>query len=236
MIRTILLITAFTFIIALLAGCITSAQSPASVYHAHYKKVYTVKKKDRVVATAFAVIAPNEKVSLITAGHVCIGENPVDLLFVGFDESTIVSSDIKISKTSDLCSISHDFPKNTPAFKIAKYYNFVQDVHHFGHPAGRDLSLTSGMVVGFDEAVLPYDLAPSDCHGGNVIMTPFGCFIKFAALDTTVPGAPGSSGGPLFTRGGDVIGVISYLHRATPGFLSTTTTEDLIKFLNEIHK
>lgn len=235
----------FILLSLLLSGCVTllvGTLSPTYLANQHYKKVYQVSftvngDEDKTVyksASAFAV-SINNQVIIATAGHVCWSLIGKTVKIVNdYNEFNLKS--VKFSNKSDVCIMEtvEALPAKLPHFKISKREKDIQDVHHLGHPAGRTLTLTSGMTTGYsDKASLPFPASKEKCVGENLSWLGgffSGCFINLVGIDTSIPGAPGSSGSPVFGNNGKVVGIVSFTDISTPGFLTIMPISDLITF------
>jgi len=225
------------FIAAIAALSVSSAKlDPISIADRSEDKIYRVQVKDQFVGTAFAMEINGEP-TLVTAGHICDifkMEKVVPLAksAVNSDGISFALSDIKLSDKHDLC-IMDRLPEGTPAFKLSDEPTKREEAWAVGFPAGRALSVTSGMTVGKGFAQIPMEKSKENCKGETFswkkIQVMFfeieTCIFEGWSTDTTVPVAPGSSGSPLLNAKGEVIGVVSYLDSRTPGFASVVPVE-----------
>jgi len=226
---------------------VQSDKSPTSVAQENASKMYRIEIKDNFIGTGFALDTGKGKY-LVTAGHVCdvlVSKMPD---FAAMPKTAVASDGVvyglnkfKISGRHDIC-ISNRLPDSVDAFKLAKG-NTAEDAWVVGFPAGRPLSATYGAVVGDSGiAEIPLPLREKDnCKGEafkwHKIETFLGpvevCMAKLRSLDTTIQGAPGSSGSPTVNKDGEVIGIVSYTDTRTPGFLSIVPVKDIQAELSE---
>jgi S1-C subfamily serine protease len=224
-------------IAALTAISVSSAKlDPVSIAERSKDKIYRVEIKDQFVGTAFAMEV-NGKPTLVTAGHICDifkAEKVAPLAKAAVDDKGVrfALSKFRLSGKHDLC-IMDQLPDDAPAFELSQEPQAREEAWAVGFPAGRALSVTSGMVVGKGRAQMPMQKSKEDCKGEvfswqKVQMFFFEvelCVFDGWSTDTTVAVAPGSSGSPLLNADGEVIGVVSYLDSTTPGFGSTVPVE-----------
>jgi len=225
------------FIAAITALSVSSAKlDPISIAERSEDKVYRVEINGQFVGSAFAMEIGGEP-TLVTAGHICdvfkikqvvpLGKSAVNSDGVGF-----TLSEFKLSGKGDLC-IMDKLPSDAPAFKLSQDKQAREEAWVVGFPAGRALSVTSGMIVGKGKVEIPMQKSKEDCKGEvfswKTIETIFGdveaCVFSGVSTDTTIGVAPGSSGSPMINAKGEVTGVVSYLDTRTPGFGSMVPLE-----------
>jgi S1-C subfamily serine protease len=230
-----------------LSSCFQSTISPTAVVVEHREKLYRVHVGEHFIGTAFS-LKTEKGVYLFTAGHVC------DVLLLDEVKSmtqTAVSSSgqqipldhILISSEHDVC-VLNKLSDSAPHFVLAEE-NQIEDAWVLGFPAGRALSATFGSIVGEGSAKIPMpEKKKENCDTGaykwekvqiyffEVEM----CVAHFTSFDTTIAGAPGSSGGPV-VRGSEtneIVGVVSYSDTSTPGFISSVPVSEIKKIIQDI--
>jgi S1-C subfamily serine protease len=229
---------------ALLVSCV-SVTGPAETADSHREKLYRVSVGDHFVGTAFSLDTPKGNY-LITAGHVCDvftldQVKPMPKHATASDGVSYSITDFKVSNNHDVC-VMNKLPSQADSFNLASE-NRLEDAWVLGFPAGRPLSATSGAVVGFAKAKIPMpQRAKENCNSEAfkwelVQMGFFAaemCVADLTSLDTTIQGAPGSSGGPVINRDGEVIGIVSYSDTSTPGFVSIVPVEEIKKMVEAL--
>jgi S1-C subfamily serine protease len=145
-----------------------------------------------------AGVIVNTNGSIMTALHVVSGATSIE---VGYDDGT--SSSATIASADPAHDIAVLTPAHTPNPIVPAVLGGVGQVgdpaYAVGHPLGFIASLTAGVISGLDRTVK----APNGktLHG----------LIQFDAAVN-----PGSSGGPLLNRGGQVVGIVTSLASGSP--------------------
>ena len=157
-------------------------------------------KRDDGLGTGVIV---NRSGAILTAFHVVDGATAIRLFFVDGTRSNgqIVSADPE----NDIAVLMPDQPPQpiVPAV-LGGAGQIGDDAYAVGHPLGFVGSMSSGVISGLDRSLR----AP----GGSTLRG----LIQFDAAVN-----PGSSGGPLLNRGGQVIGIVTGLaNPARDGYFS----------------
>jgi S1-C subfamily serine protease len=144
----------------------------------------------------------NASGAILTAFHVVDGAATIRLAFVDGTRATgqIVSADPAI----DIAVLVPDRPPDpiVPAV-LGGAGRIGDETYAVGHPLGFVGSLTSGVISGLDRTI--------EAPNGRTLRG----LIQFDAAVN-----PGSSGGPLLNRGGQVIGIVTGLANPTRGYFS----------------
>jgi S1-C subfamily serine protease len=144
----------------------------------------------------------NASGAILTAFHVVDGAATIRLAFVDGTRATgqIVSAD----PANDIAVLVPDRPPDpiVPAV-LGGAGRIGDETYAVGHPLGFVGSLTSGVISGLDRTI--------EAPNGRTLRG----LIQFDAAVN-----PGSSGGPLLNRGGQVIGIVTGLANPTRGYFS----------------
>lgn len=97
---------------------------------------------------------------------------------------------VKISETDDLALIKIE-KSNTHFFKLGKSISNGQPIYTIGNPNGFGLSFTKGIISSNDRNVI---------YNGQTIKT----------IQTSLVINEGNSGGPIFDKKGNLLGIISF--------------------------
>jgi len=144
-----------------------------------------------------AVISENGRI--LTAAHVVDRATSIEVIFA--DGTTTTGHLVWINSMLDLAMIqAAKLPDNIKALPLAKSgsYEVGEQVMAIGAPYGVSHSLSVGYLSGIrDQAVIPgTDIVP-----------------RFIQTDAAIN--QGNSGGPLFNRSGEIIGIVSHILSAT---------------------
>jgi Trypsin-like peptidase domain len=213
-----------------------SSKSNAQIAEWNIDKIYKVQVNGNTAATAFA-LKTKDGIKLVTAAHVChtlidLDADKFKKTALNHKNQSVELTEFNVSGDGDLC-VMNKLPDNSPKFDLKKGDQKVEDAWLLGFPAGRELSVTSGMVVGEGSATMPMEIPLDRCSGSAYkVFGPF-CIFNAKTTDTTVSAAPGNSGGPLIDKNNKVIGVASYIDTRTAGYVSTVPLSVIQKFVNE---
>jgi S1-C subfamily serine protease len=164
---------------------------------------------------------------LLTNAHVVEGATDVDVIFKPVDNGQKIDPAsirpgrvVKVDATRDLALVEvSDVPKQAATIALGRM-DEVQvgaDVHAIGHPGGQTWTYTKGLI---SQLRLGYkwESSPTDRHIADVIQT-------------QTPINPGSSGGPLISDAGKLIGVNSFKVDANEGLNFAVAVGEVEKFL-----
>lgn len=195
--------------------------------------------------TAFQIIWKGKKY-LVTNNHVCKTFKSMDFIrygtFLDAYSGRIKSISRKVlynNKDVDLC-ILEGISKNSYLVINDRPAYVGERVVLSGHPKGKKLTITYGEVIsnkkGFTVPATEEDIE-NGCTGDSLIPTLDGrCLRVFTnALQTTVPMLPGSSGSPLMTIDGRVVGVAAW-YDADIAWTSAVSLHHLKLSLKQAHK
>jgi S1-C subfamily serine protease len=136
----------------------------------------------------------NQQAQIMTADHVIDGATSVEVTFADGTQTSarVVSS----SPDTDIAVLAPDQPPRVivPAV-LGGGVRVGEDTYSVGNPLGLTASLTAGVVSGVDRSI--------GREGGGGDLTGL---IQFDAAVN-----PGSSGGPLLNRQGQVVGIVTAL-------------------------
>ncbi|MCU1502442.1 MAG: peptidase and chymotrypsin/Hap [Ilumatobacteraceae bacterium] len=140
-----------------------------------------------------AGVVVNAQGQVITALHVVAGAQTIEVTFADGTQTTAQIASQQAD--TDIAVLTPDQPPSVivPAV-LGGGVRIGDDVFAVGHPLGLVDSLTAGVVSGLDRAV--------PIAGGQ----PLRGLIQFDAAVN-----PGSSGGPLLNRAGQVVGIVTAL-------------------------
>jgi tetratricopeptide (TPR) repeat protein len=201
------------FVLMVLAASFSQAQTrPQSegslIYdrcHSAVVVVVTLDKDNKALGQGSGfIIAPNK---VVTNHHVINGAINAVVMFAD-GQTEAVDGFLADNASRDIAILSVRTGGRAP-LKVGDELSLKQgdEVYAIGAPKGLDLSITNGIVSGF-----------------RTIEDQF-------FLQTTAPIAPGSSGGPLFDRNGNVIGVTTSLLNDSPGIYFSVGMGDVSRIM-----
>jgi S1-C subfamily serine protease len=167
---------------------------PASVqvYNAILPSLVVVRAEGGARAAGSGVVV-NEEGAILTARHVVVGADTIRVTFADGTEST--ARVIAEEPDDDIAVLAADrSPEVTVPAVLGGVPHIGDEAFAVGHPLGLVASLSAGVVSGLDRAVPVGDGSTLDG------------LIQFDAAVN-----PGSSGGPLLNRNGQVIGIVTAL-------------------------
>ena len=139
---------------------------------------------------------------IITASHVVANAKAIMVEF--FDGEKIPATTYRISKIADVAVIKLESTPSNPKPAVIGNSNEVrigEEIFVIGAPMGLTYSLSSGIISGRHSEESP---------GGNEKILEF--FQTDASINT------GNSGGPMFNKKGEVIGIVSSILSRSGGF------------------
>lgn len=180
-----------------------NANNTESVFENNIMKVVEIKTTNDEntwgYATGFFI---NNNGTILTNKHVVYNASTNS----NYDKIQVRSADMdewvnaqifKVSETSDLAIIKIEKEK-TPFFKIGKNIFNGQTIYTIGNPSGFGLSFTTGVVSSSEKNVI---------YNEQTIQT----------IQTSFVINEGNSGGPVFDKYGNLLGVISFRLRDNNG-------------------
>lgn len=196
--------------------------------------------KINAYGTGFAVSGKNGKTYILTNRHVCYGGDKFTLSV--FDLFYYESKIVKMSKKYDLCLLQA--PAKIPPLPLAKTFYWGQTIFAVGHPEGYKIHISQGKLIDHVAADASYVIGfftKKDCKksGGwikrevSVFLVPSiieTCQLDAGYLVTSTVIASGSSGSPLVTISGEVVGVVAMKDKNHWGLsVPFTDVEDFLK-------
>lgn len=165
--------------------------------------------------TGFSMQGSSGELFIVTNRHVC--EAAVNgWMAIKHGNETIFKRVVYRDNKHDICLISGD--KKFPALKTSDSPYIGQINFVIGHPALRDLTVSQGEFIGYDNVELIKQAQTRDqCDGKIIELHPiqqflygveFICLKSFKSLSLTTVTYPGNSGSPVFNRFGRVIGIL----------------------------
>lgn len=183
--------------------------------------------------TGFFIKDLTGKTRLITAGHVCEGENIDDLSLENSSYKGLAKV-VKISNKADLCELSFSVEPNK-VLRLSKERPLFERVYATGYPHGESITINVGItsnIVTIKESV-PCTAKRSSA---KFLISSMGqgndsaCIITQRYIAATTSPRPGDSGGPVMTRFGNVVGVtVAGIMGSNRGYI--VPIEELLEFL-----
>lgn len=130
---------------------------------------------------------------------------------------------IHCSVRVDLCAISVDTQANIKTFsKLSTVPSMVgQDVYVLGHPQGLSNPIISSGIVSSENVLIP----GVDNNKKNIL---------FKGFTTTAAVSPGSSGSPVLTKSGEILGIAVGILRGGQNLNVVIGSEELSMFAKQI--
>lgn len=130
---------------------------------------------------------------------------------------------IHCSVRVDLCAISVDAQANIKTFsKLSTVPSMVgQDVYVLGHPQGLSNPIISSGIVSSENVLVP----GQDNNGKDIL---------FKGFTTTAAVSPGSSGSPVLTKSGEILGIAVGILRGGQNLNVVIGSEELSMFAKQI--
>ena len=197
---------------------------PEKIYNRNIMKVVEVKVSDDGETWGYATgCFIDNQGTILTNKHVVYNSNTLSnykLIQVRLaSEEEFISATVKnISNDYDLATIKIDY-KNSSFYKFNSCISNGQTVYTIGNPNGFGLSFTSGVVSSSDRNIIYNDQTI------NAIQTDF-------VINE------GNSGGPVFNKYGELVGLISFrikdkIGDVIQGVSFAIPVESILKFLEE---
>jgi len=163
---------------------------------------------------------------VLTNWHVVEGYGSVKIIFKPPLGSKFRASDFyvgnveRVDQVADLALVRVVAPpRNLTEIPLGKFddVEIGSEVHAIGHPTGEMWTYTKGTV---SQVRLDYEWPASS-----------GVNHKATVIQTQTPMNPGSSGGPLLTNSGRIIGVNSFIKTASQGLNFAVSVKDVQRLL-----
>lgn len=161
-------------------------QTLSGLYFERAVSVVKVERDDGGFGTGFFI----DEYNIVTANHVIDGYNEVSVYVKG-NPTPYIGKVVVASPETDLAIIRVDTPFRSESLTLSERRQQVGDpVYVIGHPYGLEWSLSNGIISHINRKTMEGVL-------NNV-------------LQIDAPINSGNSGGPVFDRFGEVIGVVSF--------------------------
>jgi len=191
----------------------------APQYHADYLRykvgpnvVTITTKSKRNGGTGFFVQAPSGKVVLLTNNHVCgLADRTGKVLVTTQDNEEYNAKVLHKFKKHDLCIVENKTTKS--GLTVASSVDIGEEIGHVGHPQLYPLTLTRGQLIGYATIPIATGMVnhPRECPQGSKAVNALFfivCITEYDSGLTTVPSQGGSSGSPIISFWGNVVGVL----------------------------
>jgi len=210
----------------LIAGKVSAAETAFDIFNNYSSSVVQIQSKFNATGTGFFVtprlILTNRHVIRTFKQKTRQWDEPRVIVLKDGRKISKFNS-IHCSVRVDLCAISVDAQANIKTFsKLSTVPSMVgQDVYVLGHPQGLSNPIISSGIVSSENVLVP----GQDNNGKDIL---------FKGFTTTAAVSPGSSGSPVLTKSGEILGIAVGILRGGQNLNVVIGSEELSMFAKQI--
>lgn len=175
--------------------------------------------------SGFPISRDGTHVYVVTNAHVV--ENAPEQIYVWMPESAWTKAEVvSASKNLDLCVLKVEYQQSVSTLKLSgEGAEQGQAVYAIGYPAAAD-TLSDTEVHIAEEATITDGIISAV---REMSLTEYGAPVEI--LQMSAPVNPGNSGGPLFDKEGNVVGINTYRVQGAQGIFAAISVKELTAFL-----
>ena len=217
-----------TLLILMISGQVSAAETAFDIFNNYSSSVVQIHSKLNATGTGFFVtprlILTNRHVIRSYKRKINQWDVPKVIILKNGKQITKFNS-IHCSVRVDVCAISVDPETTIKAFsKLSTVPSVVgQDVYVLGHPQGISNPIISSGIVSSENVLIP----GQDYKGKDIV---------FKGFTTTAAVSPGSSGSPVLSKSGEILGIAVGILRGGQNLNVIIGSEELSMFAKQIAK
>jgi serine protease Do len=212
----------------MISGQVSAAETAFDIFNNYSSSVVQIHSKLNATGTGFFVtprlILTNRHVIRSYKKKINQWDVPKVIILKNGKQITKFNS-IHCSVRVDVCAISVDPEATIKSFsKLSTVPSVVgQDVYVLGHPQGITNPIISSGIVSSENILIP----GQDNKGKDIV---------FKGFTTTAAVSPGSSGSPVLTKNGEILGIAVGILRGGQNLNVIIGSEELSLFAKQIAK